>query len=51
VAEHSELFGRSVQVLKLEALIEAKRAAGRRKDLLMIPELEALLELRKPPTD
>jgi len=36
--------------LKLEALIEAKRAAGRRKDLLMIPELEALLELRKPPT-
>jgi len=51
VAEHSqqmELFGRSVRVLKLEARIEAKRAAGRRKDLLMIPELEALLELRKP---
>jgi len=33
VAEHSErieLFGHSVPVLKLEALIEAKRAAGRR---------------------
>lgn len=50
-SERIELFGRSVQVLTLEALIEAKRAAGRRKDLLMIPELEALLELRKPPTD
>jgi predicted nucleotidyltransferase len=54
VAEHSEtvdLFGRSVRVLTLEALIRAKRAAGRRKDLLLIPELEALLELRKPPSE
>jgi len=30
-------------------LIRAKRAAGRKKDLLLIPELEALLELRQPP--
>ena len=52
--EHSEvvrLFGRSVQVLTLEALILAKRAAGRRKDLLLLPELEALLDLKKPPGD
>jgi predicted nucleotidyltransferase len=54
VVEHSEvvrLFGRSVQVLTLEALILAKRAAGRRKDLLLLPELEALLDLKKPPGD
>lgn len=54
VAKHSDkvdLFGRSVLVLTLEALIRAKRAAGRRKDLLLIPELEALLELRKPPSE
>ena len=50
-SERIELFGRSVQVLKLEALIEAKRAAGRRKDLLLLPELEALLELRKRPSE
>jgi len=46
-SEVMELFGRSVKVLKLEALIDAKRAAGRTKDRLMIPELEALVELRK----
>jgi predicted nucleotidyltransferase len=54
VVAHSEvvrLFGRSVQVLTLEALILAKRAAGRRKDLLLLPELEALLDLKKPPGD
>ena len=33
------------RVLDLEALIRAKRAAGRRKDLGQLPELEALLEL------
>ncbi|MEK7785119.1 MAG: hypothetical protein AAB658_06795 [Chloroflexota bacterium] len=46
-AEEAELFGYRVRVLSLEALIDAKRAAGRQKDLLVIPELEALLELRK----
>src|SRR5262249_20320022 len=46
-SETMELFGRSVRVLKLEALIDAKRAAGRTKDRLMIPELEALVEMRK----
>lgn len=34
------------RVLNLEALIRAKRAAGRRKDLGQLPELEALLELK-----
>jgi hypothetical protein len=54
VAAHSEvadLFGYQVRVLSLEALIQAKRAAGRPKDLLVIPELEALLELRKRPPE
>jgi hypothetical protein len=53
VAEHSEtteLFGFPVRVLALDALIQAKRAVGRPKDLLVIPELEALLELRKRPS-
>jgi hypothetical protein len=44
--EQMELFGWTVSVLSLPALIRAKRAAGRAKDLLVIPELEALLELR-----
>jgi hypothetical protein len=48
-SDEAELFGRLVRVLSLEALIRAKRSAGRRKDLLFIPELEALLELRKRP--
>ncbi|MBI3359516.1 MAG: nucleotidyltransferase [Chloroflexi bacterium] len=52
VAEHSEeaeLFGHRVRVLSLEGLIRAKRAAGRNKDLLVVPELEALLEMKKRP--
>lgn len=52
VAAHSEiaeLFGLRVRVLSLEALIRAKQAAGRRKDLLILPELEALLALRNRP--
>ena len=32
-------------VLSLEGLIRSKRAAGRSKDLLVIPELQALKEL------
>ena len=39
-----EIFGYQFQVLSLEKLIAAKRFAGRPKDLLMLPELEALLE-------
>lgn len=39
-----EAFGRKVLVLDLPALIRAKRATGRRKDILALPELEGLLE-------
>jgi len=37
-------FERRVPVLDLPALIRSKRAAGREKDLSIIPELESLLE-------
>lgn len=40
-----ELFGRPCQVLSLDGLIAAKRAAGRPRDLAVLPELEALREL------
>jgi hypothetical protein len=39
-----QAFGREVQTLDLPALIRAKRAAGRAKDLQVLPELEGLLE-------
>jgi predicted nucleotidyltransferase len=39
-----EVEGRRVQVLPLERLIATKRAAGRAKDLAMLPLLEATLE-------
>lgn len=41
------LYGFDMYVLSIEALITAKRAAGRAKDLLVIPELEALREVLK----
>ncbi len=40
-----EIYGRDVRVLSIGALIDAKRAAGRTKDLLVLPELEALREV------
>ncbi len=42
-----ELFGFQFQVLSLPKLFISKRAAGRPKDLLAIPELEAILEVNK----
>jgi hypothetical protein len=39
------LFNLQCRVLSLDALIVAKRAAGRPKDLLALPELEALREI------
>lgn len=48
VEKNSEIFyiyERDVKVLSINALISAKRAAGRTKDLLVLPELEALREL------
>jgi hypothetical protein len=37
-------FGREVWTLDLPSLIRAKRAAGRPKDLLVLPELESLVD-------
>ena len=39
-----ELFGYRFQVIEIGKLILAKRAAGRPKDLIAIPELEAIQE-------
>ncbi|HEU4597977.1 MAG TPA: hypothetical protein VFS10_22815 [Pyrinomonadaceae bacterium] len=43
-SERVDLFGATFDVLTLEALIASKRAAARPKDLLVLPELEALRE-------
>jgi hypothetical protein len=40
-----DLFDCKVKVLSIEGLILAKRAAGRPKDLLVLPELEAMQEI------
>ena len=40
-----EVFDRRVRALNLRALIRSKKAAGRPKDLLILPELEGLLEM------
>jgi hypothetical protein len=42
-----EAFGIKFRVLDLPALIDAKKAAGRPKDIDRLPELEALLALSK----
>jgi hypothetical protein len=39
-----EAFERKVQTIDLRALIQAKRTAGREKDLSALPELEGLAE-------
>lgn len=44
-SQHVELFGRTFNVLTLDALIASKKAAGRPKDLQILPELEALREV------
>ncbi len=46
-SESMTLYKRKRHKLSLDALIRAKRAAGRKKDLNALPELEALLELKK----
>ncbi|MBI4523807.1 MAG: hypothetical protein HY695_08360 [Deltaproteobacteria bacterium] len=46
-SEEIEIFGMRCKVLTLDGLIKTKRAAGRAKDLMLLPELEALLEIRK----
>lgn len=39
-----KLFGDDVRVLSLDGLIKAKKAAGRPKDLFVLPQLETLQE-------
>ena len=46
-SEELELYGMRCRVLTLEGLIKTKKAAGRTKDLMLLPELEALIEIRK----
>ncbi len=46
-ALHYELHGHQVLIVALGKLIAAKRAAGRPKDLIIIPELEAIWELQQ----
>jgi hypothetical protein len=43
-----EAFGRTVRTLDLESLIQSKRAAGREKDLRVLPELESIREAEEP---
>jgi hypothetical protein len=45
------LFGVECAVLSLDGLIAAKRAAGRAKDKLVLPELEALRDLTRRDED
>lgn len=49
-SEEMEIFGSPCRVITLEVLIVAKRAVGRPKDLRILPELEALLAIRKVDT-
>jgi len=42
-----EMFENAFKVVALEKLIIAKRTAGRPKDLMMLPELEAILEYQR----
>ena len=50
-----QLFGGEYRVASLDSLIRSKRAAGRSKDLNVLPELEALKEMhaeqKEPPQD
>ena len=46
-SEVVELFGDPCWVLTLDRLIRAKQVAGRPKDLMLVPELEALRALRE----
>ncbi|MGH7847089.1 MAG: hypothetical protein ACREQW_18245 [Candidatus Binatia bacterium] len=46
-AEELDLFGISCRVLTLEGLIRSKQAAGRAKDLRLLPELKALQAIRR----
>ena len=44
----TDAFERRVRILDLKSLIKSKKAAGRSKDVNLLPELEALLEAEEP---
>jgi hypothetical protein len=46
-----ELFGYKFAVMDIGKLILAKRASGRPKDLLALPELEAIYEAQRSTQD
>ena len=46
-----ELFGHQFAVMDISKLIIAKRAAGRPKDLVALPELEAIQEAQAMTND
>jgi predicted nucleotidyltransferase len=46
LSQQQELWGMKVQVLSLEGLIAAKKAAARHKDQSHLAELESLKKLR-----
>ncbi len=46
-----QIYGYSVYALDIDALIDSKTAAGRTKDLLVLPELHALREALDPNED
>ncbi|HLX64416.1 MAG TPA: nucleotidyltransferase [Planctomycetota bacterium] len=50
-AVEAEVYGENMWVLTLEGLIAAKQAAGRAKDLRLLPELRALQALRAKEKD
>jgi len=45
-SEDMEIYGMQCKVLTLQGLIKAKKSSGRQKDLILLKELEALLEIR-----
>jgi predicted nucleotidyltransferase len=46
-SETLEIYEMPCKVLTLEGLIKSKKASGRPKDLILLKELEALVEIRK----
>jgi len=46
-SETLEIYGISCQVMTIEGLIKSKKAISRSKDIAVIKELEALLEIKK----
>jgi hypothetical protein len=42
-----ELFGRRCRVISIEAVIQAKQAMGREKDMIAVRELQAIAEKQR----